>query len=81
MGKGSCVVVTLVFLVLVLAAAALVQSQEDEIQHMSRPEMYEIDYRGPETHSSLPPPQSLGGPKAKPSRKRDVGGNRKATHG
>ncbi|XP_038980208.1 uncharacterized protein LOC120110160 [Phoenix dactylifera] len=81
MGKRSCIVVTLVFLVLVLAAAGSVQCQEGAGQHSSIPEMYEIDYRGPETHSSLPPPQSLRDPKAKLSRKRDKGSDRKATHG
>ncbi|KAJ4704856.1 putative Transmembrane protein [Melia azedarach] len=56
-------------------------------------EVYEIDYRGPETHSSIPPPDHSSGkptvhrestamaPKCKGLRGCNVGGNAKKIHG
>ncbi|WOL00665.1 alpha-taxilin-like [Canna indica] len=69
-------------LFIITAKAGAVLHREASVPEMSTTEMYEIDYRGPETHSSLPPPElpsidSL----SEPSRKTDVGRKRIRIHG
>ncbi|CAD5182467.1 unnamed protein product [Musa acuminata subsp. malaccensis] len=44
--------------------------------------LYDADYRGPETHASLPPPElPRTDPKNSPSRRRDGGRTRIPVHG
>ncbi|KAJ0978222.1 hypothetical protein J5N97_013696 [Dioscorea zingiberensis] len=53
--------------------AALAQSKDAVVSEVSNEEVYQIDYRGPETHSALPPPElSWADPKPKPRMKPDV---------
>ncbi|CAA7034066.1 unnamed protein product [Microthlaspi erraticum] len=50
----STVVILLMYLLLAVSCFALGSEKTDS-------EVYEIDYRGPETHNSRPPPETLHG--------------------
>ncbi|OVA18123.1 hypothetical protein BVC80_1835g536 [Macleaya cordata] len=47
-------------LLLVLTRPTLSQGRSDAMDLMNNNDMYEIDYRGPETHSHVPPPYRSG---------------------
>ncbi|XLR12646.1 hypothetical protein S83_006107 [Arachis hypogaea] len=51
-----CVFTTCFFLSLILAPLPLFSSSTVVENKKESSEVYEIDYRGPETHSSVPPP-------------------------
>ncbi|KAH0465111.1 hypothetical protein IEQ34_005214 [Dendrobium chrysotoxum] len=76
MGQRSSTLLTAMFIaVLVLAAANSIKCQEKGT------EIYEIDYKGPETHSFWPPPRSSrSGPSLRPL-KNTVDRERKPGHG
>lgn len=77
MGLRSCLIMVVI---MVLAVTASGIAQEYEIPDTSSPEVYQIDYRGPETHSFLPPPRRSG-PKSMPSRNYIGHADTRAIHG
>ncbi|KAH7667630.1 hypothetical protein IHE45_12G072300 [Dioscorea alata] len=65
-----------------LIVATFVLSKDAVISDAGNEEIYQIDYRGPETHSALPPPEiSRADPKPKPKMKHHAHKTRKIRHG
>ncbi|XP_072961748.1 uncharacterized protein [Typha angustifolia] len=68
-------------LIILLALAVTVSTIcQASVQDSAVPEVYQIDYRGPETHSLPPPKFSQRGPKPEDSWKRDANRQRKPDH-
>ncbi|XP_057428151.1 uncharacterized protein LOC130721376 [Lotus japonicus] len=63
---------TCFFLFLILALPHFLRGESEALLHS---EIYEIDYRGPETHSSVPPPHHSGGHPHSTSQKALISGN------
>ncbi|XAR50996.1 hypothetical protein NMG60_11005487 [Bertholletia excelsa] len=51
---------TIIFTLFLLLASSCLSEGELDVANMDS-EIYDIDYRGPETHSHLPPPSRSGG--------------------
>ncbi|KAG9453378.1 hypothetical protein H6P81_006282 [Aristolochia fimbriata] len=57
--------ISLALLFLLLARANCSTREETVAAELSSGEVYEIDYRGPETHSYIPPPDLASGSSSK----------------
>ncbi|OAY82234.1 hypothetical protein ACMD2_05746 [Ananas comosus] len=68
-------------LILLVLAVTLSIVYSASVQDTAVPEIYEIDYQGPETHSLPPPGLPYRGPNLANWRKRDAGRDRNPVHG